>query len=136
VTSSEMPSLDIPDEVLAAVPEYGDNEQAVVIVDFQGLVLGLNKAAEELFKMESVDIAGEFVEMLVPSKKRWGHQAYRRGYLVEPRDREMDPGLYPEAETAEGEIVPVTGRLQPVTVNGKLFVAAHLARDDSPRPED
>ncbi|HWX25440.1 MAG TPA: PAS domain S-box protein [Vicinamibacteria bacterium] len=136
MTSSEMPSLDIPDEVLAAVPEYGDNEQAVVIVDFQGLVLGLNKAAEELFKMESVDIAGEFVEMLVPSKKRWGHQAYRRGYLVEPRDREMDPGLYPEAETAEGEIVPVTGRLQPVTVNGKLFVAAHLARDDSPRPED
>jgi PAS domain S-box-containing protein len=136
VSSPEMPSLEIPDEVLDAVPEYRGNQQAVVIVDFQGLVLGLNKAAEELFKMESADIAGEFVEMLVPSKKRWGHQAYRRGYLVEPRDREMDPGLYPEAETAEGEIVPVTGRLQPVTVNGKLFVAAHLARDDSPRPTD
>jgi hypothetical protein len=131
-----MPSLDIPDEVLAAVPEYGAGESVVVIVDFQGIVLGLNKAAEELFKMESADIAGEFVEMLVPSGKRWGHQAYRRGYLVEPRDREMDPGLYPEAETAEGDLVPIVGRLQPVHVDGKLFVAAHLTRDDAPRPTD
>jgi PAS domain S-box-containing protein len=134
VTNDEMPSLVIPDEVLAAVPEYGAGTEAVVIVDFQGVVLGLNKAAEELFGMESADIAGEFVEMLVPAGKRWGHQAYRRGYLAEPRDREMDPGLYPEAETADGELVPVTARLQPVRVDGRLFVAAHLWRDDSPRP--
>ena len=136
MSSPEMPNLEIPDEVLAAVPEYGADQGAVVIVDFQGIVLGLNKPAEELFKMESADIAGEFVEMLVPTKKRWGHQAYRRGYLVEPRDREMDPGLYPEAETSEGEVVPITGRLQPVTVKGKLFVAAHMAVDESPRPSD
>ena len=132
----EMPALEIPGAVLAAVPEYEAGTLAVVIVDFQGVVLGLNKPAEELFKMESADIAGEFVEMLVPTKKRWGHQAYRRGYLVEPRDREMDPGLYPEAETAEGELVPIVGRLQPVTVDGKLFVAAHITRDDSPRPDE
>jgi len=131
-----MPALDIPDEVLAAVPEYTAHHDAVVIVDFQGIVLGLNKPAEELFAMASEDIAGEFVEMLVPAKKRWGHQAYRRGYLAEPRDREMDPGLYPEAETAEGEIIPIAARLQPVRVDGRLFVAAHLRRDDDPRPDD
>jgi len=136
LTSSEMPSLEIPAEVLAAVPEFGGDDVAVVVVDFQGVVLGMNKPAEELFQMQSEDIAGEFVEMLVPSKKRWGHQAYRRGYLVEPRDREMDPGLYPEAETAEGEIVPIVGRLQPVHVDGRLFVAAHLTRDEAPRPEE
>jgi protein-histidine pros-kinase len=131
-----MPSLEIPTEVLAEVPEFVGDHDAVVIVDFQGVVVGMNKPAEALFKMASEDIAGEFVEMLVPTKKRWGHQAYRRGYLVEPRDREMDPGLYPEAETADGEIVPIVGRLQPVWVGSKLFVAAHLARDDSPRPAD
>jgi len=127
-------SLEIPDEVLAVVPEYDSGTVAVVIVDFQGVVLGMNKQAEELFEMQSADIAGEFVEMLVPTKKRWGHQAYRRGFLAEPRDREMDPGLYPEAETSEGEIVPITGRLQPIRVEGRLFVAAHLTRDDTPRP--
>jgi len=135
VSPEETPSLEIPGEVLAAVPEFEGGDEAVVIVDFQGIVLGLNKPAEDLFKMESSDIAGEFVEMLVPSSKRWGHQAYRRGYLVEPRDREMDPGLYPEAETAEGEIVPIQGRLQPVHVDGKLFVAAHITVDESPRPD-
>ncbi|HUI02622.1 MAG TPA: PAS domain S-box protein [Acidimicrobiales bacterium] len=134
--TTDMPDLEIPAEVLAAVPEYEGGQEAVVVVDSQGVVLGLNKPAEELFKMESADIAGEFVEMLVPSKKRWGHQAYRRGYLAEPRDREMDPGLYPEAETAEGDVVPIQARLQPVTAGGRLFVAAHLTRDDSPRPTE
>jgi PAS domain S-box-containing protein len=135
LSPEELTSLEIPDEVLAAVPEFEADEEPVVLVDFQGIVLGINKPAEELFKMESSDIAGEFVEMLVPSSKRWGHQAYRRGYLAEPRDREMDPGLYPEAETSEGEIVPIQGRLQPVRVDGKLFVAAHLTRDEKPRPD-
>ncbi|MHB8328733.1 MAG: PAS domain S-box protein [Acidimicrobiales bacterium] len=136
MTSSETSSLEIPSEVLAAVPEFEAQDGAVVVVDFQGVVVGLNAPAEELFGMESEDIAGEFVEMLIPSNKRWGHQAYRRGYQVEPRDREMDPGLYPEAETAEGELVPIAVRLQPVHVDGKLFVAAHVVRDTAPRPID
>jgi PAS domain S-box-containing protein len=134
LTIDEMPSLEIPDEVRQAVPEFGADQEAVVVVDYQGVVLGLNKPAEELFGMGSDDIAGEFVEMLVPSDRRWGHQAYRRGYQVEPRDREMDPGLYPEAETAEGELVPIHVRLQPVTVDGRLYVAAHVTRDESERP--
>jgi len=134
VTVEEMPSLEIPDQVKQSVPEYEAGSEAVVVVDFQGVVLGLNAPAQELFGMGSDDIAGEFVEMLVPSDRRWGHQAYRRGYQVEPRDREMDPGLYPEAETAEGELVPIRVRLQPVTVQGRLYVAAHVTRDESPRP--
>src|ERR1700733_3906751 len=130
-----MPSLEIIDEVLAAVPEHGDGQEMVVIVDFHGLVLGLNMAAEDFFGMETADIAGEFVEMLVPEKKRWGHQAYRRGYLAEPRAREVDPALYPDAETAEGDITPIVARPQPARVDGKLSVASHFARADSPRPD-
>jgi len=129
-----MPSLEIPDEVRKAVPEFDAGLGAVVIVDFQGVVLGLNGPAEELWGIASDDIAGEFVEMLVPSDRRWGHQAYRRGYQVEPRDREMDPGLYPEAETPDGELIPIFVRLQPVHVGGRLFVAAHVTRDTNERP--
>jgi len=56
--------------------------------------------------MQSADIAGEFVEIAGSDEEALGApEAYRRGYLVEPRDREMDPGLYPEAETSEGEVV-------------------------------
>ncbi|HML01120.1 MAG TPA: PAS domain S-box protein, partial [Acidimicrobiales bacterium] len=78
MTVEEMPSLEIPDQVKQSVPEYEARSEAVVVVDFQGVVLGLNAPAEELFGMGSDDIAGEFVEMLVPSDRRWGHQAYRR----------------------------------------------------------
>ena len=134
MTVDEMPSLEIPDEVKSAVPEFESGDTAIVVVDFQGVVLGMNAPAEELFGMGSDDIAGEFVEMLVPADRRWGHQAYRRGYQVEPRDREMDPGLYPEAETADEQLVPIHVRLQPVTVAGRLYVAAHVTRDESERP--
>ncbi len=134
MTVDEMPSLEIPTEVLRAVPEYEASREAVVVVDFQGVVLGLNQAAEDLFGVSSDDMAGEFVEMLVPSDRRWGHQAYRRGYQAEPRDREMDPGLYPEAVTTWGELVPIHVRIQPVPVEGRLYVAAHVERDESPRP--
>jgi PAS domain S-box-containing protein len=117
------------------ITDLETSDEAIVVVNIEGVVVLMTTPAEELLGVSSEDVVGEFVEMLLPAKKRWGHQAYRRGYLAEPRDREMDPGLYPEAETAEGEIVPIVGRLQPVTVNGRLFVAAHLERDDAPSPD-
>ncbi len=101
-STESSPSLDIPAEVLAAVLEYDEGQVAVVIVDFQGIVLGLNGPAEELFGMESSDIAGEYVEMLVPTNKRWGHQAYRRGYLVEPRDSRDGSGPLPRRRDGGG----------------------------------
>jgi len=114
----------------AEIQRFADHDEAVVVVDHQGLVVFMNLPAEKLLGVDLDDIAGEFVEMLVPEKKRWGHQAYRRGYLAEPRDREMDPGLEPEAERPDGTIVPISGRLEPVWVDGRLYVAAHMTERD------
>ena len=86
----------------------------------------MNPPAEKLLGVDAEDMVGEFVEMLVPEKKRWGHQAYRRGYFAEPRKREMDPGLYPEAERPDGTLVPVSGMLEPVRGDGVLYAAVHL----------
>lgn len=119
---------DLPQEILAFEAEDG----AVVVVDNQGLVVFMNPAAEKLFDVSTDDIGGEFVEMLVPEKLRWGHQAYRRGYLAEPNRREMDPGLEPHLERpTDGTLVPIHVELEPVRVDGALFVAAHV----SERPE-
>jgi len=117
-----MPTQDLPAEILT----FSDNEEAVVVVDVEGVVIFMNAPAEKLLGVDAEDMVGEFVELLVPEKKRWGHQAYRRGYFAEPRKREMDPGLYPEAERPDGTIVPVSGELEPIRVNGTLYVAAHL----------
>jgi PAS domain S-box-containing protein len=84
------------------------SDEAIVVVDVQGVVVLMSNPAEALLGVSSDDVVGEFVEMLLPAKKRWGHQAYRRGYLAEPRDRDMDPGL------------------EPIRVDGVLYVATHI----------
>ena len=109
-----------------AITRFESSDEAIVVVNVEGVVVLMTKPAEELLGVSSDDIVGEFVEMLVPTKKRWGHQAYRRGYLAEPSDREMDPGLEPEAERPDGTIVPLNGRLEPIRVDGALYVAAHI----------
>jgi PAS domain S-box-containing protein len=118
-----MSDAELPAEIL----RFADDEGAVVVVDNQGQIVFMNLLAEKLFDVSLEDIGGEFVEMLVPEKLRWGHQAYRRGYLAEPSDREMDPGLEPALERpTDGVVVPISGRLEPVWVDGRLFVAAHV----------
>ncbi len=115
---------DLPAEIL----RFATDEGAVVVVDHGGQIVYMNPPAEKLFEVSLEDIGGEFVEMLVPEKMRWGHQAYRRGFLAEPNDREMDPGLEPHLQrVSDDALIPISGRLEPVRVDGVLYVAAHLA---------
>jgi protein-histidine pros-kinase len=118
-----MSLFDLPPEIT----KLEESDEPIVVVQSEGAVVLMTKAAEELFGVSSEDMVGEFVEMLVPEKKRWGHQAYRRGYIAEPADREMDPGLYPEAEKPDGTIIPISARLEPIRVGGELYVAAHVS---------
>lgn len=119
---------DLPEEIQAFAEEAG----AVVVVDNQGQIVFMNAPAEKLFDVSLDDIGGEFVEMLVPEKLRWGHQAYRRGYLAEPNPREMDPGLEPALQRpTDDTVVPISVFLEPVRVNGTLYVAARVSpRED------
>ena len=123
-----MAMSDLPDEVT----KFASAEGAVVVVNREGLIVLLNPDAEKLFGVSSDDIAGEPVEYLVPEKKRFGHQAYRRGYVAEPSDREMDPGLEPELERLDdGRIVPIAVRLEPVKAGDTLYVAAHVTEREA-----
>ena len=113
-------------ELPPSVSELEHSDEAIVVVNHEGVVVLMSKPAQELLGISAEDMVGEFVEMLVPAKKRWGHQANRRGYLAEPSDREMDPGLEPEAERSDETLVPIDVRLEPIRVNGTLYVAAHV----------
>lgn len=118
---------ELPQEITA----FADEAQAVVVVDNQGQIVFMNDAAQAFFDVSIDDIGGEFVEMLVPEKLRWGHQAYRRGYLAEPNPREMDPGLEPATQRpSDDAIVPISVFLQPVRVDGTLYVAAKVTPRD------
>jgi two-component system sensor histidine kinase DevS len=117
-----MSLFDLPPDVT----KLEDSDEAIVVVQSEGAVALMTKAAEELFGVSSEDMVGEFVEMLVPEKRRRSHQAHRRGYVPDPADREMDAGLFPEAERPDGTLVPIAARLEPIRVDGELYVAAHI----------
>ncbi len=123
------------DDLPAQIRAFSDDERATVVINVEGVVVFMNVPAEKLLGVDAEDMVGEYVEMLVPEKKRWGHQAYRRGYFAEPREREMDPGLYPEAERPDGTLVPVSGILEPVRVDRVLYAAVHLT-ERARQPEE
>jgi PAS domain S-box-containing protein len=102
--------------------------ESLVAIDHAGNIVLMTPAAEELFGVAFDDIAGEPVEFLVDSEVRFGHQAYRRGFLAEPAHREMDPGLEPKGERLDtGEKFRVHIDLEPVRNDeGTLFVVAHV----------
>lgn len=114
----------LPTEVTAALKP----DEAIVVVDHAGNIVAVTEPLRELLDLpEDEYILGEAVELLVPADRRFGHQAYRRGYIAEPALREMDPGLHPEAErVSDGGLIPIHVTLEPIRVGGMLYTAAHV----------
>jgi PAS domain S-box-containing protein len=102
-------------------------DEAVVIVDTEGVVVALSQLAEKLTGVTADEAVGEYVESFVPEDLRWGHQRYRRGFLAEPSERDMDPGLEPRVQRADKTFVPVAVHLEPTQIDGHLYVVAHLS---------
>lgn len=115
-------SFDLPGEVA----DLESSDEALVVVNIEGVVVLVTKPAQALFRRSAEDMVGEYVESLMAKDMRWGHQAYRRGYLAEPNDREMDPGLEPHAQLPDGSLLPIHIRLQPIGSGGDLYVVAHV----------
>lgn len=115
---------ELPTEVADAITP----DEAIVAVDHAGLIVAVTEPLREMLGLpEDEYVLGEPIELLVPEDRRFGHQAYRRGYVAEPAQREMDPGLFPEAENAEdGSLVPISVVLQPIRVNGLVYTLAHV----------
>jgi PAS domain S-box-containing protein len=119
-------------EIPAEVASRRDDPEALVVVDIGGSIVLMTPAAEELFGIDQESIAGEALELLLPEDRRFGHQAYRRAYFMEPTPRQMDPGLEPAAENpVTGDPIPVEVYLEPIHVDGKQFVAAHVSRRET-----
>lgn len=125
-----MSLFDLPEEILAL--DDDEAEQPVVVVNGDGVVVLANKAAGELWGMPVEDMVGEYQEMLIPKEMRWGHNAYRRGYVAEPRPREMDPGLHPHLLRADGTQVAVHVWLEPHGEAGNLYVEARITPIEEP----
>jgi len=95
-------------EVLAALPV------AVVVTDARGRIMFANREAGALFGYDAPALAGQPVEVLVPTATRPGHAAMHQAFLRDPVPRPMGANLDLTAQRADGSLVPVEVALKPI----------------------
>jgi two-component system cell cycle sensor histidine kinase/response regulator CckA len=105
---------------------------AIVLVDSDARIALINRRTEELFGYEAHELIGEEVEKLVPERLHSAHIAHRRGYIDDPRTREMGAGLELYGRRKDGSEFPVEISLSPMTA-GQQELVITIVRDVSER---
>jgi two-component system, sensor histidine kinase len=100
---------------------------ALIVVDFQGIILFANATSQALFGYSREQLVGRSIDMLVPERFRFRHGAHMAGYLRDPAAREMGARIVNLfARRADGSEFPVGIRLAPVHDGERTFVAAAI----------
>jgi PAS domain S-box-containing protein len=120
-------SLDM--EKIAAIIEQllQFSPDALIVVDFQGIILFANATSRSLFGYSREQLVGQPIDMLVPDRFRIRHGAHVAGYLHDPRAREMGARIIDLfARRADGSEFPAGIRLAPIHDGERTFVAAAI----------
>jgi len=98
---------------------------AMVIVNGNGLIEGVNRQVERLFAYKRDELLGYPVEMLLPPRFREAHLAHRQLYAAAPQPSPMGAGLELSGCRKDGSEFPVEITLSPLdTEEGQLVVSA------------
>jgi PAS domain S-box-containing protein len=98
---------------------------AIIMANETGRIVLANSQAETLFGYHRGELLGQLVELLLPSRYRGGHVAYRSGYFAQPRTRSMGAGLELYGLRKDGSEFPVEISLSPLqTDEGTLVMSA------------
>ncbi len=96
----------------------------IFVVDDQGVIRDINRAAQELLGYRREELVGEPVERVVPHDARSAHPAKRAGYMGSMEERPMGVGLSLRALRKDGREVPVEVHLSPCeTPEGRCVIA-------------
>jgi PAS domain S-box-containing protein len=112
--------------LLEAVPD------AVVIVNRDGFVVGVNGQAQKLFGYGREEMLGRPVELLIPERFQKGHVAQRAGYVAAPHVRPMGRGRALYGRRKDGHDISVEISLSPLPTAEGLMVVSTI-RDISER---
>lgn len=104
----------------------------ILIVDEEGVIRDVNRAALDLLGFQRKELVGEMVERVVPPDVRATHPRLRDGYLSRMESRPMGSGLSLRAHRKDGRQVPVEVSLSPCRTEEGTFVIAAI-RDVSER---
>ena len=93
----------------------------VALTDDDGMLVLVNRRAEEMFGYEHAELIGQPVESLVPADLRAAHRSHRAGYAQAPTARPMGVGARLVGLRKDGATFPVEVSLSPIPT-----AASHL----------
>lgn len=96
---------------------------AVAVIDQSGNIVQFNSQAERLFGYGRDEVLGRPMEMLMPSRFRAGHAAYRMMYNGDMRPRSMGSGLDLLGTHKDGTEFPIDVMLSPLDTKAGIFIA-------------
>lgn len=101
------------------------SNEAIVVVDAQGLIVFVNHQAEALFGYNAEEMLGRTVELLLPDAMRGDHAKHRRNFRDKPHARPLISGLSLKGQRKSGEIFEAEISLTPIqTAEGMLVSSA------------
>jgi PAS domain S-box-containing protein len=111
---------------------YQSTPDATLLVEAGGAILRANQAAQQMFGYEVDELAGQPVEVLLPSKYTRQHFKNRSDFTKKPVMRPMGLGLELYGKRKNGDEFPVDVILSPMDWHGQLLVIC-VVRDISAR---
>lgn len=111
--------------LLEAVPD------AVVIVDGNGIIMEINRQAENLFGFRRDELIGGLVEVLMPERFRGLHVVQRAVYAADPQPRAMGRERELIGLRKDGHEFPIDVLLHPLPTSAGILVASSI-RDMTP----
>jgi two-component system CheB/CheR fusion protein len=102
----------------------GTVTDAVITIDYQGLIQGVNRAAERMFGYAAAEMVGQSVSLLMPAPYREEHAGYLVRYFKTGIRHVIGTSREVEARRKDGTVFPVelgVSELEQL----KLFVGIH-----------
>ena len=113
------------EEALARARGYFESSvEGIVSVDGAGMIRQLNPRGQELFGYREEELVGQPIEVLVPQRFLYRHEAHRDAFFKAPKSRMMGRGMEVAARRKDGSEFSAEISLNVVqTRRGKLVIA-------------
>ena len=108
--------------------------EAIVLIDFNGVIVLVNQQAEKLFGSHRQELLGKSIERLMPEAFRQAHVRHRASYLTSPRVRAMGSFREVSAQRADGSAFPAEVSLSPIESNSEHLIMS-VIRDITERKQ-
>ena len=113
------------EEALVRARGYFESSvEGIISADSKGMIRQLNPRGQEMFGYHEMELVGQPIEILVPQRFHYRHEAHRSAFFGAPRSRAMGRGMDIAGRRKDGTEFPVEVSLNVVhTHRGKLVIA-------------